>query len=196
MIAFHDPELSNHLNEIGFIPDVSYQGWNSSDWLMSRTSRAAFVFYCKCNFNVNSKRVEHFFPSFSGSLPRAKEMTIHRFLSMYFHCQWQVFFVPRPTCSRICGHGQVLPTGPGTIIFTVAVVCQGTLKDFSLPGLFLLLCATSFCPFAFLLTALLSDKVKVCSASSWFQLCADECVSSVDGPLRRHPRKSQVSQRI
>lgn len=23
MIAFHDPELSNHLNEIGFIPDVS-----------------------------------------------------------------------------------------------------------------------------------------------------------------------------
>lgn len=25
MIAFHDPELSNHLNEIGFIPDVSYQ---------------------------------------------------------------------------------------------------------------------------------------------------------------------------
>lgn len=25
MIAFHDPELSNHLNEIGFIPDVSYR---------------------------------------------------------------------------------------------------------------------------------------------------------------------------
>ena len=25
MIAFHDPELSNHLNEIGFIPDVSNQ---------------------------------------------------------------------------------------------------------------------------------------------------------------------------
>jgi TBC domain-containing protein kinase-like protein len=25
MIAFHDPELSNHLNEIGFIPDVSTQ---------------------------------------------------------------------------------------------------------------------------------------------------------------------------
>jgi hypothetical protein len=23
MIAFHDPELSNHLNQIGFIPDVS-----------------------------------------------------------------------------------------------------------------------------------------------------------------------------
>lgn len=23
MIAFHDPELSNHLNDIGFIPDVS-----------------------------------------------------------------------------------------------------------------------------------------------------------------------------
>ena len=26
MIAFHDPELSNHLNEIGFIPDVSAKG--------------------------------------------------------------------------------------------------------------------------------------------------------------------------
>lgn len=26
MIAFHDPELSNHLNEIGFIPDVSAEG--------------------------------------------------------------------------------------------------------------------------------------------------------------------------
>lgn len=26
MIAFHDPELSNHLNEIGFIPDVSVKG--------------------------------------------------------------------------------------------------------------------------------------------------------------------------
>ncbi|KAK7819408.1 hypothetical protein U0070_025436 [Myodes glareolus] len=26
MIAFHDPELSNHLNEIGFIPDVSTPG--------------------------------------------------------------------------------------------------------------------------------------------------------------------------
>lgn len=26
MIAFHDPELSNHLNEIGFIPDVSTKG--------------------------------------------------------------------------------------------------------------------------------------------------------------------------
>lgn len=26
MIAFHDPELSNHLNEIGFIPDVSHKG--------------------------------------------------------------------------------------------------------------------------------------------------------------------------
>lgn len=25
MIAFHDPELSNHLNEIGFIPDVSHK---------------------------------------------------------------------------------------------------------------------------------------------------------------------------
>lgn len=25
MIAFHDPELSNHLNEIGFIPDVSHE---------------------------------------------------------------------------------------------------------------------------------------------------------------------------
>lgn len=24
MIAFHDPELSNHLNEIGFIPDVRF----------------------------------------------------------------------------------------------------------------------------------------------------------------------------
>lgn len=30
MIAFHDPELSNHLNEIGFIPDVS-------TWCINRT---------------------------------------------------------------------------------------------------------------------------------------------------------------
>ena len=30
MIAFHDPELSNHLNEIGFIPDVS-------TWCVTRT---------------------------------------------------------------------------------------------------------------------------------------------------------------
>lgn len=31
MIAFHDPELSNHLNEIGFIPDVSTQCINSHE---------------------------------------------------------------------------------------------------------------------------------------------------------------------
>ena len=31
MIAFHDPELSNHLNEIGFIPDVSTWCINRND---------------------------------------------------------------------------------------------------------------------------------------------------------------------
>ena len=31
MIAFHDPELSNHLNEIGFIPDVSAWCINRND---------------------------------------------------------------------------------------------------------------------------------------------------------------------
>ncbi len=31
MIAFHDPELSNHLNEIGFIPDVSDQECKCSE---------------------------------------------------------------------------------------------------------------------------------------------------------------------
>nr|XP_060511813.1 TBC domain-containing protein kinase-like protein [Panthera onca] len=36
MIAFHDPELSNHLNEIGFIPDVS-------TWYINRTSSLIFI---------------------------------------------------------------------------------------------------------------------------------------------------------
>lgn len=28
LIAFHDPELGNHLEGIGFIPDVSYINWH------------------------------------------------------------------------------------------------------------------------------------------------------------------------
>lgn len=36
MIAFHDPELSNHLNEIGFIPDVSYQECKCSGRVMTK----------------------------------------------------------------------------------------------------------------------------------------------------------------
>lgn len=43
MIAFHDPELSNHLNEIGFIPDVSakdpykYSPEEIKKWKMGET---------------------------------------------------------------------------------------------------------------------------------------------------------------
>lgn len=42
MIAFHDPELSNHLNEIGFIPDVRFPECTCSDSFIAPHRRALF----------------------------------------------------------------------------------------------------------------------------------------------------------
>jgi hypothetical protein len=50
MIAFHDPELSNHLNEIGFIPDVSIPG----AWVSSLT----WVCLLSCRVGVRRGKVE------------------------------------------------------------------------------------------------------------------------------------------
>lgn len=64
MIAFHDPELSNHLNEIGFIPDVSYQEYKHPDRLTTTDSsrgqiRITFVFFCKFTLHWKSKIVRN-----------------------------------------------------------------------------------------------------------------------------------------
>lgn len=42
MIAFHDPELSNHLNEIGFIPDVRFPECICSNSFISPYRHALF----------------------------------------------------------------------------------------------------------------------------------------------------------
>nr|XP_019956730.1 PREDICTED: TBC domain-containing protein kinase-like protein [Paralichthys olivaceus] len=45
MIAFHDPELSNHLNEIGFIPDLY-----AIPWFLTMFTLTFFLF-CFCRFS-------------------------------------------------------------------------------------------------------------------------------------------------
>lgn len=56
MIAFHDPELSNHLNEIGFIPDVRFPECFVAPLLSRPTDDAhcfvlGFFFCCKFIFS-------------------------------------------------------------------------------------------------------------------------------------------------
>lgn len=46
MIAFHDPELSNHLNEIGFIPDVSTCCINRNEVKKNKAEIGSTTKYC------------------------------------------------------------------------------------------------------------------------------------------------------
>lgn len=50
MIAFHDPELSNHLNEIGFIPDVSHKRACVLTYLQTLQTDYIIASHCEWKF--------------------------------------------------------------------------------------------------------------------------------------------------
>lgn len=157
MIAFHDPELSNHLNEIGFIPDVSYHECKCPDRMTTTVSsggheRITFVFYCKFTINGKSKIVRNY--SCFWLHTRGKG-NAHPYITMYVFLLSLTFFVPHPPSQNLWP-GSSSPSSPLVMIYTASNICQTHLMMVLCQAYLISLTPCHlFLPFSFLLTALL-----------------------------------------
>lgn len=97
MIAFHDPELSNHLNEIGFIPDVSHKRALAPTYLWPQMD-IVIAHRCKfmCEWEFKDDKMS-WFAIFFLLAPAARS-----------HKRASLFFFVTHTLLAIRGQGQVV----------------------------------------------------------------------------------------